>query len=582
MAAAPRAGAPSRRGGRPFAIAAAGSVALIGLSVAWYLTQAGGEVATQAFGDLVTTVAPGWGALCCVVAARGEAGRARRGWALLGCMCASWAAGNVVWTWFELVAHREVPFPSLADVGYLGAIPLGVAAVLAFPTAPRRTATSVRVLLDGAIIAASLLFVSWATVLGPAYRGAEGTLAETVIGLAYPAGDLVIAMIVLVVAGRARAGGRVPLGLLIAGLLSLAVADSGFAWLTSMDLYGTAGSLIDLGWVGGFLLIGLAALRPAKVVRKRERASLRGTVLPTLAVGAAVGVAGVRQAAGTELGPFLFWTAAALLVMLVARQYLALVDNVRLNRDLEARVRARTAELRAALGLASEAQRLQGQFVANASHELRTPLTVIVGSTATLLRDDVALDARTRMLAEMAYAGSLRMQRLVEDLLVVSGLSDDLAPAQDRIPLAPLVEQAAGAFRRELRTVVDPAIALKGDVEHVRAVLGHLLSNAEKFAPEGTAVRIDARTLGGTVAIAVHDEGAPIPAELHERIFDRFFQADGSSTREHGGAGLGLFIARSLARAMGGDLRLETSERGNTFLLHLPAAPALAGAAVAS
>ena len=134
---------------------------------------------------------------------------------------------------------------------------------------PRRNALSslVRIVLDGLVIAGSLLFVSWATVLGPMYRDSTGSWISQAIGLAYPVGDVVTISILLFVIVRSRRQGLVPavtLFLLSGGLIFFAISDSGFAYLTSKDLY-KSGGLIDGGWFLGFSLLLLAGLRPADV-----------------------------------------------------------------------------------------------------------------------------------------------------------------------------------------------------------------------------------------------------------------------------------------------------------------------------
>jgi hypothetical protein len=186
------------------------------------------------------------------------------------CSC-SWALGQATWVWYEHVARRELPFPSLADVGFLVAIPLAAAAMLAFPGRSERAAPRARLLLDGAVIATSLLYTSWALVLGPVFGAGEGSVLEQAIALAYPVGDVVLATVVFVVVARIRVGGApvLPLG---AGLLGLAVADTGFAYLTQEGTYRT-GAPADVGWFLGYLLIAAAARRPAAVgiawVRRR-------------------------------------------------------------------------------------------------------------------------------------------------------------------------------------------------------------------------------------------------------------------------------------------------------------------------
>jgi hypothetical protein len=188
-----------------------------------------GDGSVKLTANLAQLLAPSLAAVSCALAAvSGSGGRARRAWALLAASAACWAVGQATWVWYEHLARRELPFPSLADVGYLGAIPLAVAAMLAFPGRAERAALQARSLLDGAVIATSLLYTSWSLVLGPVFRAGQGSVLEQAIVLAYPVGDVVLATIVFMVVGRVRVGGA-PVLLLGAGLLSLAVADTSFA-----------------------------------------------------------------------------------------------------------------------------------------------------------------------------------------------------------------------------------------------------------------------------------------------------------------------------------------------------------------
>jgi hypothetical protein len=118
------------------------------------------------------------------------------------------------------------------------------------------------------VIAASLLYTSWALVLGPVFRAGEGGVLEQAIALAYPAGDVVLATIVFVVVARIRVGGA-PVLLLGAGLLSLAVADTSFAHLTQEGTYST-GALSDVGWFAGYLLVAAADRGPPAPDRARQ------------------------------------------------------------------------------------------------------------------------------------------------------------------------------------------------------------------------------------------------------------------------------------------------------------------------
>jgi hypothetical protein len=185
-------------------------------------------------------------------------------WNLLGASALSWGSGQAAWTWYETVLGRDVPFPSLADVGYLAAVPLAAAALLSLPFAARSLAGRVRQVLDGLMIAASLLLASWVLVLSPLFRADSDGVISQAISLAYPIGDVVVGTIVLVMLVRARRGSgtrRIPLALLGGGLVAWAVADSGFVYLTATGSY-SSGALIDAGWFLGYILILLAARKP--------------------------------------------------------------------------------------------------------------------------------------------------------------------------------------------------------------------------------------------------------------------------------------------------------------------------------
>jgi len=285
----------------------------------------------EAFDGVVLAALPMTAGAVCLRAASHQQD-ARLAWCLLGLSCASWGAGGAVWTWLEVV-RGEFPFPSAADVGYLAAVPLAVAAMLAFPAAPTQTAGRVRVVLDGVIVTTSLLFCSWALVLGPVYQASSGTLLERAITLAYPFGDLVITVIVVLVLTRSAPDQRTPLALIGIGLLAAAVADSGFAVLIANGTYAT-GNLIDVGWVLGYLLIASAAARSTTphtsevaAVSATPREPLWHTVLPYVPVGGVIAVAIDRRLNGHDLDPVLFWIAMLLMVALGARQIAVLVAN---------------------------------------------------------------------------------------------------------------------------------------------------------------------------------------------------------------------------------------------------------------
>jgi len=170
---------------------------------AWLLFHWGGTTATRRFDNIGETLAALVAAGACGVTAWRHQRRTRIAWALIGASALSWGLGQTVWSYFELVKGIQVPFPSLADIGYLSAVPLAVAGVLFFPSAPARATSLLRTILDGVLVAGSLFIISWATVLGTVYRAGSGGLTAQLIGLAYPAGDIIIGTIVLILASRA-------------------------------------------------------------------------------------------------------------------------------------------------------------------------------------------------------------------------------------------------------------------------------------------------------------------------------------------------------------------------------------------
>src|SRR5712691_2361805 len=155
---------------------------------AWMLFHWGGTAITQRFDNITETLAAFAAAAACGAAALRHRQRTRIAWALIGASALSWGLGQSVWSYFVLVKGQLVPLPSLADLGYLGAVPLAVAGVLCFPSAPNRPTSLVRTVLDALLTAGSLFIISWGAVLGMVYRTGSGGVTAQLISLAYPAG----------------------------------------------------------------------------------------------------------------------------------------------------------------------------------------------------------------------------------------------------------------------------------------------------------------------------------------------------------------------------------------------------------
>jgi PAS domain S-box-containing protein len=227
---------------------------------------------------------------------------------------------------------------------------------------------------------------------------------------------------------------------------------------------------------------------------------------------------------------------------------------------------------------------LKADFVASVSHELRTPLTPIKGFLMTLLREDrdFAQDRR-REYYKLMLMQSQRLERLIEDLLEVTrleagaGLVDATA-----IDAVDLVRQVVDRFTSEDpdRTVhvvaPDHAVYCRGDWMRIDQVLGNLLSNALRYAPPHEPVEVRLVPQGREVVFEVRDWGPGIPIDEQSRIFERFHRVGHYMTREPGGAGLGLYLAKRLVEAMGG--RIWVSSRlghGSVFSFALPVEPSL-------
>jgi PAS domain S-box-containing protein len=322
------------RGWRAFTIAAAAAAVLAAAFVAWTGLRIGGDEATVAVDDLGEAVAALVAALSCGLAALQTSHRTRLAWALFAASAASWGAGEVVWSVYEVGLGVSVPFPSAADAGFLLAIPFAVAGVFAFTSAPGRLATRGEAVLAGAIIALSLLFVAWALGLGKVYDMSTASPPARLIGLAYPVGDIITITVLVLALRRARRSELGSMFLLLGGLASAAAADSAFAYLTASGAYGTLGSLLDAGWVIGYLMIALAPIWPAidsqRVTRAEGPIELWQLALPWTAVVAAAVTAIKLVSDNQVLDRFETVLAGCIGLLLVGSQVLSHRDSLSL------------------------------------------------------------------------------------------------------------------------------------------------------------------------------------------------------------------------------------------------------------
>ncbi|WP_373312044.1 sensor histidine kinase [Streptomyces aurantiogriseus] len=236
----------------------------------------------------------------------------------------------------------------------------------------------------------------------------------------------------------------------------------------------------------------------------------------------------------------------------------------------------------ASLAVRAEAEQRLRRFVADASHELRTPLMSVRGY-ADLFQYAAANapEERDKHLARLR-AEAARMGVLLDDLLLLARL--DAAEVETPLrmedtDLVELVEQAADAFRatragHPLTVAPGPeSVRLRLDPQRVRQVLDNLLTNAAVHTPAGTPVSVAVSVTPHSAQVRVADKGPGIPPGDRERVFDRFYRVDKARSRDRGGSGLGLAVARSLVRAHGGTLALDDTAAPTVFVLTLPLGP---------
>jgi len=257
----------------------------------------------------------------------------------------------------------------------------------------------------------------------------------------------------------------------------------------------------------------------------------------------------------------------------LAEQNDVLADQTDKLQQLLAHEQESVAELR-------ELNRMKSEFVAVVSHELRTPLTAIIGFAKTLRRPEFADDATTRaeFLEAMERQGD-RLLRLVENLLTVARLENStLSPSIGRVSFSDLcreiVEGLGASAARITARVPDQLPVLFTDRDLLGRVVANLLENALKYSPDGTPIEFTAVAEDDHVVFWVKDQGIGIPADEHERVFQRFYQVDSSSTRAFRGTGLGLALVKDLLEQLGGTVALQSEPgEGSTFTVTLPYRP---------
>lgn len=270
-----------------------------------------------------------------------------------------------------------------------------------------------------------------------------------------------------------------------------------------------------------------------------------------------------------------------------------IIDMEKAFNTMMAVLESRESQLETTRDAALESARVKGEFAANVSHELRTPLNGVLGMLELL--QDMGLSSKQYEYVAVARNAGESLLKLIDDILDFSRTDSGKLKFQPTdFDLYEVLDEVVGLLASQAqRKVLDLGysvaesvpLALQGDRARLRQVLVNLVGNAVKFTERG-AVEIRVRTEqkadadGAMVRFEVVDSGIGIPHDAQQLIFDAFTQVDGSTTRNYGGAGLGLAICRKLVNFMGGDIGVESHPgRGSTFWFTLPleASPQLTG-----
>ena len=348
-------------------LAAAAAVALVSAAYALNIrTVFLGPHAVTAIDDIGEAVAAAIASVACAWAASRGVGRDRLGWTLMSISAGLWAAGEVVWSIYEVGFGVQVPYPSLADVGFLSAVPFAIAGIRSFWSAPRGTSSRWRVWFDGVIVALALTSTAWGFGLRTVWNSNSTT---KLLDLAYPVADILIGTVLILAIRRATQQQKGRMALLLAGVASYSIADSAFAYLTAQGAFGAVGSVIDTGWFAGYLMIALAAIYPAappRLATKQAPLDLWQLALPWMTLLTASAGDVYSALSGHELDLFMSSLTAILAVLLTVnmilerREFLVMLTEIGASRStLNEEFRTALVEIRRFSKLIQEAERLE-------------------------------------------------------------------------------------------------------------------------------------------------------------------------------------------------------------------------------
>ncbi len=513
-------------------------------------------------------------------------------WLLFGAGLVLWTLGDAYWDAYSWFLHTEAPFPSIADVAYVGGYPFLIAAT--FVLARGRSRPRLADVLDSSVVAVGALILTWALLVEPLLAQTGLSAAGMAVTVATPVLDVVL--LVGVVQLALRKGVENPaLRFLVVGVTCQVVTDVAYSYLTLKGAY-MNGMFIDAGWIVAYGLFGVAALHPsmARIKPLPSSVAIRFSSRRIALLAAATLCAPVVMIADSlggdpisvldlSIGSIVVTFLVGARLVLLQRERNRMLAAVDVGREKYRELFEQADESRAALAVQNERLReldhLKDNLISVVSHELRTPLTSILGYLELLDQDRDRLTQRHRHFLGVVGRNAERLLDIVVDLLFVAqARAGHMTLDREPLDLSELAEHAVegtlpAANERQITITVAPCSdsVVSGDRQRLGQVLDNLLSNALKFTPRNGSVEVRLSASRDDVVLEVADTGIGISAGAQRELFTRFFRTDAAIEAAIQGTGLGLSIVKAIVDGHGGQVSVESIEgEGATFTVNLP------------